>query len=865
MGRPARPSRVGLTVLFSLLSVRDLGSYKLRAVLTVVGIAFGVAAVTGTSLLNESVARSYERTIARLAGEAILEITNGEAGVPEELLDEVKSVAGVSVAEASVQGFVPVLDCEGERLYIVGLDLLAEQQLWTYQLIDDEGAIDDPLVFLAQPDSVALTNDFLTANDLTLGDRIRVRGPRGPVWLTTRGALDLQSGTATLFGGRLAVMDVFAAQRLLDLDRRYSRINVGVVQGAKITQVESSLKALTAGRALVGRPNSRGETLERLVAGQRYGMLSTGMIAVLVGVFLTFSTMMIAVAQRRLQIGVLRCVGMRRSEVFRLVAIEALTLGAAGSGVGAVLGFGLAKALLVAATVSVNPYLPVESAGVSFLIGPVLRGLLLGPSCALIAALLPAREAMRIQPLEILHSAPVPGESDHSYWRTAAAGVFIMGVAATIWGMRDRLAFDASVIGALVTLGSLTGASFLAPAVLRNIAGYLERPLGSLLGASGAIAKRNLISHMNRSTVTCSALVMSLGGAIAVATVFAGISRTMTAWTDSAFSNFHLIVTSNGEPLSSDSEPFPATVIQDIASLPDVAAVDAERGVLVPYGGSIVRLTATDTKLYQQGVRQLALVEGGGEAIDALARGTAVVVNAVFAREFETWLGATVTLATPTGEVRLPVAAVALDSSHIGEIYVSRSLYEARWRDDSVSLASIMLRQGAEAGQVTAQIRNRWGERHALFIITTGEFHRELQALLAQASASVYPLTMFALTIALFGLTNSLLASVQDRVRTIAMFRSVGATRRQVTRSLMVESGVIGLVGGTCAVLVGSVVGYVGLHVFVNLFYMSILYRYPIHEVIFAFPVAVILAAAAGYLPGRRAANVNISGALSWE
>ncbi len=305
-------------------------------------------------------------------------------------------------------------------------------------------------------------------------------------------------------------MDVFAAQRLLDLDRRFSRINVGLVQGAKLAQVEGALKTLVMGRALVGRPKSRGETLERLVAGQRYGMVSTGMIAVLAGVFLTFNTMMIAVTQRRMQIGVLRCVGMRRGEVFRLVAIEALTLGATGSAIGVVLGFGLAKALLVAATASLNPDLTVESAGVSLLIGPVLRGLLLGPSCALVAALLPAREAMRIQPLEILHSAAVPGERDHSYRRTAAAGIFIMGAAATIWGMRDRLAFDASVTGGLVTLGSLTGASLLAPAVLRNIARHLERPLGSLLGASGAIAGRNLVSHMNRSTVTRPAAVTRL-------------------------------------------------------------------------------------------------------------------------------------------------------------------------------------------------------------------------------------------------------------------------------------------------------------------------------------------------------------------
>src|SRR5882724_11224414 len=132
-------------MVFWWLSVRYIAAHRLRTALTVISIALGVAAVTAAALMNASVTAAYTHTIERLVGKAVLQITNGEPGVPEALLDEVRKTPGVGAVEASVQGFLPLVDHAGESLYVFGVDLLAEQTVREYALSDGTGAIEDPL------------------------------------------------------------------------------------------------------------------------------------------------------------------------------------------------------------------------------------------------------------------------------------------------------------------------------------------------------------------------------------------------------------------------------------------------------------------------------------------------------------------------------------------------------------------------------------------------------------------------------------------------------------------------------------------------------------------------------------------------
>jgi putative ABC transport system permease protein len=89
--------------------------------------------------------------------------------------------------------------------------------------------------------------------------------------------------------------------------------------------------------------------------------------------------MMIAVVQRRREIGIVRSIGMRRRELLRLVLVETVFLAALGCVLAVPLGFALARALAGQYFASISQrFLPVESLGVSLRPAPLLWGVLLG-------------------------------------------------------------------------------------------------------------------------------------------------------------------------------------------------------------------------------------------------------------------------------------------------------------------------------------------------------------------------------------------------------------------------------------------------------------------------------------------------------
>jgi putative ABC transport system permease protein len=851
--------------MFRRLSIRYFAAHKLRVAFTLLGVALGVSAIVGIRLLNEGVARMYERTVDRIAGRTVLEVTNGDVGVPEEMLEEVAGIPGVGAAEATVHGFVGVVGQPGERLYVFGVDLLAERKLRDYDLETDESAT-DPLIFLAQPDSVALDLSYLRAHGLAEGDQVRVQTLAGPTPLTIRAVFAAKSGLATLFGGRLAVMDVFAAQRLLNLDHRFTQIDVGLAEGADLRQVERRLSEVVGGRGLVGRPSTRGETLERLLASNSYGFTLAGLVGITTGFYLVFNTMMVAVAQRRRELGILRLVGMRRREVLQVIALEAVALASLGALAGVPLGLLLARSMSAAFAENITVrYLAVEAPHIVLLPGPALLGVGLALVSALVGALTPASEAVRIRPIEAARGLGDATATGHGYVRLALAGLAIGGAAIAVWVLRGRLLLADGPAGLATSAGLLLVVALVAPLAVRTIVRRADRFVPGFLGSLASLAGRNIVRHQRRVVVSCAAFVVSVAGAIVMATLLSSLQRTVTRWFDSAFSGLDVVISSGAEPLSPGATPMPGALAGEMRGLRDVAHVVALREVKVPFRQSFIRLVASDVEFYRLG--HLSLVEGDlPRATDAIARGEGAVVNEAFRREFHVGVGDELRLPAPGGEVRLTVAGICFDFSDMGEIYLDRALYRARWRDDLVTLIAVVFRPGVVPERAIAQIRERWGTAHDLVVITLQQFRREHQALLGQVFSFTYPLIGIALAIALLGVLNFLLISVLDRTREFGVLRAVGATRRQVAGCVMIESGVIGLVGGTLGVLAGSVLGWVEVHVMIRgMFNLSALYRYPVAEVVFALAAGVGLAAVAGYVPGRRAATINIREALRHE
>ena len=386
--------------LLQSLSWRHVLRHRLRTALTFFGIALGVSVIIAIAVVNRSLTTSFQSTIEQIAGKAVLQVANGESGVAESLFPVIRDTVGVRDAAPAVEGFLPLADAPGERLYVYGVDLLTDSAIRDHQFSDAGFAFDQALDFIAQPDSIALTESFSRRLNLPLGARLTVLTSAGRREFTVR-ALLKEQGMAKVFGGSFALLDLPVAQRTFGKEGKLDIVDLTVEEGQVIDAVQQRLRDRLKGAAEVERPRKRGEQIEQLLTSFRVGLFFVSLIALFVGFFLIYNTVSVSVIQRKKEIGTLRCLGMKRGELLRLIVAEALLLALVGSIFGAVLGWLLARAALVAVGETVgNLFSAIDLVSSDLGWRELLLALASGVAVAVLAALHPAWEAVHVSPLE---------------------------------------------------------------------------------------------------------------------------------------------------------------------------------------------------------------------------------------------------------------------------------------------------------------------------------------------------------------------------------------------------------------------------------------------------------------------------------
>src|SRR5437763_234074 len=279
-----------------------------RLALTVLAVAWGVALVAGVWLANRAVLRAFVEVIDTMAGRAALEVVAGEGGLfPEGVAATVGTVPGVEAAVPSVKG--AAYADGGELLTVYGVDLTGDAPERVY------GArleLDDPLVFLARPDSIALARPFAAAHGLALGDRFELATPAGRRNFTLRGLLDAE-GVARAYGGNVAVMDLFAAEELFPRRGFITGVDVVVAPDADVREVAEVIVALLPAGLRVEAPAQRQADLRRVTDSLRVALQALGLFGLVAAFLITFNRLSTVFEERVWQLGVLRAVGVRTS------------------------------------------------------------------------------------------------------------------------------------------------------------------------------------------------------------------------------------------------------------------------------------------------------------------------------------------------------------------------------------------------------------------------------------------------------------------------------------------------------------------------------------------------------------------------
>ncbi|MEB2286140.1 MAG: hypothetical protein B6D46_07845 [Polyangiaceae bacterium UTPRO1] len=850
------------------LAVRHLARHRALAAVAIASLAGGVAAINAVQLLHASVVRSYEETTTRFAGRAALEVTNGESGVAEELVDELRTVAGVGAVAAAVTGFVAAPDLPGERLYLYGVDLLADQEVRDYGA-GPGAVVSDPMVFLAAPDSVALTRAFMRAHGLRMHDRVRVRTPAGTTALVVRAVLDAPEGPAAALDGRLAIVDLSVAQDLLRFDGRVSELAVAVAPGADVDEVAARVRARVATRGVVEPPRSRAASFARLLANYRNGLGLAAAVALVVALHFVANIAALACEERRREMALLRLAGASRRLAGGLVAAEMLVVALAAASLGAPSGIVLARALQARFGSSVAAlYGDVGDAPLA--VAPTALAAICGLGIALpmLAVLGTLRRAGAVRPLAALRPevSRVRGSERGVGVRLGALlGVIAVG----LWGARARLPISVEAAGMATMLGVLAALALVLPALVRAFAAAADawaRRRGRVLFV---LAARVVAEERRRVAAAGAALLVGLGGTIGVGAWIASLDATLHEAFAAVFARVDLVVSGGADPFARAAVRLPGAVAAELARRPDVAFADVLRVDTIELAGSRAAIVARDAAAYVTGRRRLAMVEGDADAAArALAAGTGVLVNRTFARRFGRRPGDELELPTPAGPLRVRIAGIHLELTpgDLGAVLLDRELYRRWWHDDSASLVEVAVRRPRDRGVVAAAIRARWGASHGVVVLTVEELRNTYRALLDRLAALVRPLLGVALASALAGVLSTGAAAMLARRRVHALLRAVGLTRRQLGCLASLELVTVGAIAAGAATALGWGLGWLQVQVLLRgMLGLSVDYAFP--AALAAGAAAVVLASTAlgGWWLGYRAGGAPLAAALRWE
>ena len=857
--------------LLSTISWRHVKRHRLRSALTFFGIALGVAVIVAIAVVNRSLTTSFQSTIDQIAGKAVLQVANGESGVAESLFPLIRDTTGVRDAAAAVEGFSPVAGAPGERLYVYGVDLLTDFAIRDHQFSGTQFGFDQALDFIAQPDSIALTESFSRRLNLPVGASVTLLTSQGRRKFTVR-ALLKEQGTAKVFGGSFALMDLPAAQQTFGKEGKLDIVDLTVEEGEKIESVQQRLRERLKGAAEVERPRKRGEQIELLLTSFRVGLFFVSLIALFVGFFLIYNTVSVSVIQRKKEIGALRCLGMKRSELLRLILTEALILALAGSLAGAVLGWLLARAALVAVGETVgNLFSLVDLVAGNFTMRELALALGSGVAVALLAALQPAWQAMRVSPLENARQAAwQPAGRRTTSWANRfgllclVISPILLLVAPSVDGSVER--FSVGVIGMLVFLLAL--AAF-CPAIISATVGWFWRSNLRMPGfgrIEARLASDSLRRNPLRSGITVATMVISLAAIFTIAAFVNSVRGSLLAWVDQMVTA-DLIVSSGARTAGPRNVPLREDLLPELGKIPGIKIIDLYRLIRSSYQGKPILIESFSARDSAR-VRNLPMVAGDNAgALREMGEGKGVIISESFQSKFGKGANDTVELITPSGLTTFKVIGVYIDySSDSGSVLLDRALYKKYWREDLLDAFDLWLEPHADQQAIIQTIKERYGEPYQLFISTHRELRESVVRIMEQSFVVNYAVEIVAIVVAIFSVINTLLASILDRTREIGVLRAIGATQEQVRRIVMMEAGWMGLIGGLLGLFAGTVMAY--HHVVYNtkeLTGWTFQFYYPYGVAALSIIASVILCLLAGFGPAKQAASTPIVTAIGYE
>ena len=856
----------GWAAIVRRINLRHARRHRLRTLLTIAGVASGVALTFSINVINTTLVTSFRSSVRELAGDAELEVAAADAsGLPAAAVETVQDTPGVDRAVPILRSTTRISGFEGtSRVLVVGAT-----PEFTTLVPRGLGPLGEMRVDVGgDPNGLLLAEELASSLGVGAGDRVAVETPTGtePVEVagTVGGAL-----VDALNGGDVGVMLLPAAQELFGKRGRVDSIYVVIEGDVSVDEAERSLEDALQGVATIGPPGERGAGFERVFDSLGTLLSMGGTVALFVALFVVYNTMSMSLAERRREISMVLAFGAPPRAVFAAFLTEALVLGVIASVLGVLSGLLLAQVLVQRATEALS-FLPLAAAGsIDVSSSAVAIGVGGGVFVSLIGAYVPARRVLRVSPIESLRPEAAYEWTNTTLrirGRSFVGGLILLGGAVASF-VAFLLAPEQRWIVSLGLVLGLGGVTLLLPTVV-PWALRLLRPLARRgFGTVGRLSIDAVEKNPGRSTFTVAALVLTLGLVVAVASALGSYRAQIDRLID-ALVGADLYVSSSSYTGVTSDQPLTADVKGVLAGTPGVGFVYPLRFSFIELDGSQALLNAipVGAALERGASTELGAITEDPAAFTAGLRRGEIAISSLTAKTRELEVGDELTLPAPTGRRSFRVAATYDDLTSFESIYMSYATFTKYWRDRSADEFGVLIEPGASRAEVGSRLEAliEEGELPAE-VYTKEELGERILRTVEGTFSLANGIQLAALVVAIFTIANTMFTAVLERRWEMGLQRAIGMSGKQLGRTVLLEAAAIGVVGGAGGAVLGTASGLVMTKAMEAQFAWRVPFETPWLLIAASVAVGVLVAAAAGVIPSRLAVRARIIESLRYE
>ncbi|MGI9621994.1 MAG: ABC transporter permease [Acidimicrobiales bacterium] len=895
------------------LALKNITSRPGRFILTSLAVLIGVALTTAVFVLTDSL----RETFGDLSGDiesgydiaVRSEVPFGDrlnaAPVGLEVPPLLEDLDGVAAVQPRVIefGIVPnTADGDAATSQGPNIGVNWEDQGTDVRLFSAEGRP------ATSSDEFMIDIDAAEDDEFQVGERYDVQTPEGLVNLQLVGTFTFADPEENaLVGAKLVAFETATAVDLLNSGRGYDDVTITLEAGAdEAAVIAAASEVVPDGLEVIPREvlvDEQADTFNEFIDIFRTILLVFAFIILLVAAFIIYNVFSIIVGQRIQEIGLLRALGATGRQITRSIAVEALGVGVFATVVGVAIGVPLAGA--IQALLAAAEFGP-EDGSTPLRLTTVIVAILLGVGLTLVAAIWPALRARSVSPMAALRADVSFDQSTErqpliggvltlfaalavvlgfliDQWLfllllSVVAGVLLylglsridrrigrasmVGLAAVLLVIALVADFRASILLALLGAAALIaflGMNLLSPSFATPVARAIGAPFARL-GVPSRMARENAGRSPERTATAASALMIGLALVTAVAVVVSSLKATFADVLDEAVTADWIVIGDNQGP----GTGFSPKLGEDLAQLEELEAVlpvtwneDAFRTVV----DDDVR-TSYSTNLVDI---ELHFAPDYIDKDESLMTETGVIVHEDRADDLELNVGSTVALEfVDQVEREFTVAAIYSDLAIFDSGWVLDSQFweqnEELPAQEDLYVTMITADDVSEA-DARAAIATVTDEFPQLDAQTKDEFRDDQEESINQVLTIVIVLLQISVVLAILGIAITLALSVFERTREIGLTRAVGATRKQMKRTVRVEGIIVALFGGTLGIGLGLIFGVACVQIIPDDFVSKL--AIPWGTLVLNLVTALIAGLLAAYFPARRAAKLNVLDAIA--